>query len=58
MSKTTDESSPDMPLPDEYTGMMDAFSQATLENLGLQPSFQEIFDFQGQDVIQSHAAFI
>ena len=47
-----------MSLPDQHTSMMDGFGQTTLENLGLQPSLQEIFDLEGQHVIETHAGLI
>ena len=47
-----------MPLADENTGVVDALGESTLEDLGLQSSLQEIFDFQSQHVIQPHAALV
>ena len=47
-----------MSLPDQHTSMMDGFGQTTLENLGLQPSLQEIFDLEGQHVIETHAGLV
>ena len=38
--------------------MVNALSQAAFEHLRLQATFQEIFDLQGQHVIQSHAGLI
>ena len=46
---------PDVSLPDESPRMVNAFRQTALEHLGLQPSLQEIFDFEGQHVIETHA---
>ena len=49
---------PDVALPDEYSSMVYAFCQTNLENLRLQPSLQEIFNLEGQHVIESHAGLI
>lgn len=49
---------PDVSLPDEYSSMVYAFCQTDLENLCLQPSLQEIFNLEGQHVIESHAGLI
>jgi hypothetical protein len=49
---------PNMSLSDEDTRMMDAFRQPTLKYLRLQPSFQEIFDFQSQYIIETHSRFV
>lgn len=38
--------------------MVDGFGQTTLENLSLQPSLQEIFDLEGQHVIETHAGLV
>jgi hypothetical protein len=38
--------------------MMNAFCQATLENLSLQPPLQEIFNLQRQHVIEPHPRLI
>jgi hypothetical protein len=50
--------SPDVPLPNKYTGMMDTLRKTTLEHLSLQPSLQEIFNLQSQHVIETHAGFV
>ena len=50
--------SPNVSLPDEYTSMMNALSQTTLEDLSLQPSLQEIFNLQRQHIIEPHASLI
>lgn len=47
-----------MALADEHAGVVDGLGQAQLEDLGLQASFQEILNFQAQDVIQLHLAFV
>ena len=44
-------------LGDQDSGVVDGSSQTQLEDLGLQSSFQEIFDSQSQDVIQLHLVF-
>jgi hypothetical protein len=49
---------PDVSLPNEDTRMVNAFRQAELEDLSLETSLQEVFDFQSQHVIQSHTAFV
>ena len=49
---------PDVALPDEYSSMVYAFCQTDLENLCLQPSLQEIFNLEGQHVIESHTGLI
>lgn len=49
---------PDVPLSDQDTGMVDALGQSNLEHLCLQPAFQEIFDFEGKHVIETHAALV
>jgi hypothetical protein len=49
---------PDVPLPDEDTGVVDALSQTDLEYLGLQPALQEILDLQGKHVIETHAGLV
>lgn len=49
---------PNMSLTDQYTGMMDRFGQSKFEHLGLETTFQEIFDFQTQHVIEFHVRFI
>ena len=43
-----------MSLPDQHASMMDGLGQTTLENLSLQPSLQEIFDLEGQHVMETH----
>lgn len=47
-----------MALADEHAGVVDGFGQAQFEHLGLQAALQEILDFQAQDVIQLHLAFV
>ena len=47
-----------MSLPNQHTNMMNKFDQTHLENLSLQPSLQEIFDLEGQHVIETHAGLV
>lgn len=47
-----------MPLADENAGMVNALGKPKLEDLSLQPSFQEILNLQTQDVIQLHLALV
>ena len=49
---------PNVTLTNQDTSMMDRFSQSQFEDLSLQAAFQEIFDFQAQNVIELHAGFI
>jgi len=50
--------SPNVPLPDQNASMMDTLSQPTLEYLSLEPPLQEIFNFQSQHIIETHATLI
>ena len=47
-----------MPLADKDTGMVDALGESELEDLGLQPSLQEVFNLQAEDVIQLHLTLV
>ena len=38
--------------------MVDRLGETQLEDLGLKPALQEIFNFQGQHVIETHAGLI
>lgn len=49
---------PDVSLTDQNTGMMNGLGQSQFEDLGLQTTFQEIFDFQAQHVIEFHVLLI
>ena len=49
---------PNVPLADKNSGVMDALGKSKLENLRLQPSLQEIFYLQTQDVIELHFTLI
>ena len=51
-------SNADMPLANQDTSVMNALGQAGLEHLCLQPTLQEVFNLQGQHVIQSHAGLV
>jgi hypothetical protein len=45
-------------LPDQNTGVVNGLCKTNLEDLSLQPALQEIFDFEGQDVIETHAGLV
>jgi len=47
-----------VPLPDQNTSMVNALGQSALEHLSLQPSLQEIFDLEGEHVIETHAGLV
>ena len=49
---------PDVPLPDEDTGVVDGLGETALEDLGLQPALQEILDLEGKHVIETHAGLV
>ena len=38
--------------------MVDGLGETRLEDLGLQPTLQEILDLQGQYVIETHAGLV
>ena len=48
----------DVPLPDQNTSVVNALGQTALEDLSLQAALQEIFDLEGQHVIETHAALV
>ena len=48
----------DMSLLDEHTRVMDRLRETKLVHAGLQASLQEVFDAQGEDVIELHAGFV
>lgn len=52
------ENLPDVPLADENAGVVNALGKPKLEDLCLQPSFQEIFNLQTQNVIKLHLSLI
>jgi hypothetical protein len=45
-------------LLDEDTGVVDGFGETELVDTGLQAAFKEIFDFEGEHVIELHAGFV
>jgi len=51
-------SNTDVPLLDEDTGMVDALRKTKLVDTGLEAALQEIFDLEGEHVIELHAGFI
>ena len=47
-----------VPLSNEGSCVVDTLRQTALEHLSLETAFQEIFDLQGQHVIETHAGLI
>ena len=47
-----------MSLSDENSGVMDRFGESGFEDLGLQPSLEEVLHLEGEDVIQSHPLLV
>ena len=47
-----------MALLDQDTSVVDGLSETELVDTGLQTTLQEIFDLEGQDVIELHAGFV
>jgi len=47
-----------MPLTNQDTGVVDRLGEAGLEDLGLEPTFQEILNLKGQHVIEAHARLV
>lgn len=47
-----------MSLPDQNPSMVDGLRKPALEDLGLQPPLQEIFDLQGEHVIEPHLGLV
>jgi len=45
-------------LADENTGVVDRLGETELVDTGLETTLKEIFDLQGQDVIETHAALV
>jgi hypothetical protein len=45
-------------LLDEDTGVVDGFGKTELVDTGLQAAFKEIFDLEGEHVIELHAGFV
>ena len=50
--------SPDVPLPNQDTSVVDGLGQTALEDLGLEATLQEILDLEGQHVIETHAGLV
>ena len=50
--------SPDVPLPNQDTSVVDGLCQTALEDLGLETTLQEILDLEGQHVIETHARLV
>ena len=48
----------DVALLDQDTGVVDGLGETELVDTGLETTLQEIFDLQGQDVIELHAGFV
>lgn len=48
----------DVALLDEDTGVVDGLGEAELVDAGLETALQEIFDLEGQDVIELHAGLV
>jgi hypothetical protein len=48
----------DVSLTDEDTSVVDGFGETRLEDLGLETSLHEIFDLEGEYVIETHACLI
>ena len=51
-------SAPNVPLPDQDTGVVDGLSQTALEDLGLETTLQEVLNLERQDVIETHARLV
>lgn len=49
---------PNMPLPDQNSGMMDGLRQASFEHLRLQTTLQEVLNLQTKHIIEFHLFFI
>lgn len=49
---------PNVALADEDASVVDGFGQSQLENLSLEAAFEEILDFQPQNVIQLHLPLV
>ena len=50
--------SPDVPLLDQHTGVVDALGEAELVDASLETALQEVLNLQGQDVIELHAGLV
>ena len=51
-----DNDSPDVPLPNENTRVMDALGETQFEDLGLETALQEVFGLETQHEIELHAS--
>lgn len=49
---------PNMPLLNQNSSMMNALRKTELVDTSLQTALQEIFDFEGEHVIELHAGFV
>jgi hypothetical protein len=49
---------PNVPLANQHTCVVDRLGETRFEDLGLQPALQEIFNLQGQYVIETHAVLV
>ena len=47
-----------MTLSDQDTGVVDGFRETELVDAGLQTTFEEIFDFEREHVVEFHAGFV
>ena len=47
-----------MTLTDEDTGMVNRLGETELVNAGLEAALQEIFDLEGQHIIELHAGLV
>ena len=45
-------------MPDQYTCVVDGLRKASLKDLGLETTLQEIFNLKRQHVIETHARFV
>ena len=54
----TGTNSPNVPLPDQNTSMVDTLSKPTLKHLSLKSSLQEILNLQSQYIIETHTTLI
>ena len=48
----------DVALLDEDTGVVDGLGEAELVNAGLQAALEEVFDLEGEHVIELHAGLV
>ena len=57
-SPDIEENAPNVPLADEDTGVVDRLGEATLEDLGLETTLQEVLNLEGKHVIETHARLV